>query len=246
MDKIAIVEPFPDSGFNMYPGIFLSLKSIFYCKGFNDESEIHRLFKFGNLGKLISLYEPPDDLNGVKEIITCQFTYSGFILKIGKKYYKTDLDFYRHQPSLLSENCRTIMLMGDNQKVKFDDYDFTKISCSIGRVINVSNMMFSSILSETPEKLVKQLLSMNDDPEKTKYTFLLNDINSFSYIRELSGEYLSKYPFRDNTAFFCKTNENNSDNIYHVMMDGTRKYSTIKFSNIHNTGESIPILAVDF
>ena len=86
MDKIAIPEPFPDSGFNMYPGIFLSLKSIFYCKGFNDESEIHRLFKFGNLGKLISLYEPPDDLNGVKEIITCQFTYSGFILKIGKKY----------------------------------------------------------------------------------------------------------------------------------------------------------------
>ena len=56
MDKIVIVEPFPDSGFKMYPGIFLSLKSIFYCKGFNDESEIHRLFKIGNLGKIISSY----------------------------------------------------------------------------------------------------------------------------------------------------------------------------------------------
>ena len=246
MDKIVITTG--ESKFlhvKLYPGIFLCQKQIYYCKGFKSDKELQRLLSYGDFGSVEGIYEPLNSKHKDDVDIKSDVTFSGFILRCHDSYYLKEKDFHRSPEYLVYENRRTVLIMESaSSKMSFTSNDLDIISCDSYKPIDRDNMIIFLSGSKSPYLLVKELLSLKDDPLHTKYTFLFNDISLLKYMRELYGDYLSSEPFLNRYDIFTKVS--GDDTIYRVYPSRTKENSTIKITTVDKDIYKIPCIPLEF
>lgn len=246
MDKIVIIKTTAklSSEFDIFPGKLVSysdIPSFFYFKGFLSEKEIIQVANI-TFGEIISILDPPTDENDLKSIPIHDSCCSAFVLKVNKKYYLIPHIFSFQQKDLLFESSRTILIMGNSQKIKFTSDDYEMLSCIVKHPIHPASMMFSSIVTESPVKMIEQVLSMKDDFNHTRYTFLLNEMIPFRYICDLFLKNLSYFPFAEHSVVLMK----DGNDFYKIAVDEPKSFPTIKFTNMNPTYHELPILAINY